>query len=265
MGEATVRNMTHDNPSYRIKTAVNVFDIIRVIHDSEGATLSDLEAEIDLARSTIHDYVQTLAELGYVIKDDGTFYTSLEFLRLGHKAKVIQTAWLQIKPALEEIGDETGENIWFVVEENGKAVYVDNYSGERVLYTFNAPGTREYLHCVAAGKAIMAHLPDERVDEIIDRHGLPKFTENTITDPAELRAEFEAIRERGVAFSRGERRDEIRGVATPIIDDGHVLGAITLGAPTKRLSGQFFTEELPNLVTGAANRIEFSFQQTNLQ
>ncbi|WP_336021627.1 IclR family transcriptional regulator [Halobellus salinisoli] len=257
--------MPRENSSYRIKTAANVFDIIRVIHDNEGATLTDLEDEIELARSTIHDYVQTLAEIGYVIKDDGTFYTSLAFLSLGHRAKLIQTAWRQIKPALEEIGDETGENIWFVVEENGKAVYVDNYSGDRVLYTFNTPGTREHLHCVAAGKAILAHLPEDRVDEIIDRHGLPQFTENTITDPAELKAEFETIRERGVAFSRGERRDEIRGVATPIIADGRVLGSITLGAPSKRLSGQFFTEELPNLVTGAANRIEFSFQQTNLE
>jgi DNA-binding IclR family transcriptional regulator len=257
--------MPRENSSYRIKSAANVFDIIRFIHEHDGATLAELDDEIELARSTIHDYVQTLRELGYVVKDDRTFYTSLEFLNFGHRAKLTQTAWRQVKPALEEIGDETGENIWFVVEENGKAVYVDNYSGERVIYTFNTPGTREYLHCVAAGKAILAHLPEERVDEIIEQHGLPQFTENTITDPAELKAEFEQIRERGVAFSRGERRDEIRGVATPIIDGDRVLGAITLGAPSKRLSGQFFTEELPNLVTGAANRIEFSFRQTDME
>ncbi|WP_144906423.1 IclR family transcriptional regulator [Halobellus captivus] len=257
--------MPRERPAYRIKTAANVFDIIRTLHQYEGATLDELDGEIDLARSTLYDYLQTLIEMGYVVRDDGAFYLSLEFLNLGNRAKLDRTAWKEVKPALKEIGDETGENIWFVVEENGKAVYVDHYSGDRVLYTFNKSGTREHLHCIAAGKAILAHLPDERVDEIIDRHGLPAFTDNTITDREELRAEFETIRERGVAFSRGERRAEIRGVATPIIDGDSVLGAITLGAPSKRLTGQFFTEELPNLVTGAANRIEFSFQQPTPQ
>jgi len=257
--------MPSEQPTYRIKTAANVFDIIRTLHETDGATLADLEGEVDLARSTLYDYLQTLVEMGYVVRDDGTFHISLEFLNLGNRAKLNRTAWQQIKPALKEIGEETGENIWYVVEENGKAVYVDHYSGDRVLYTFNKSGTREHLHCTAAGKAILAHLPSERVDEIIDQHGLPAFTDNTITDPETLRAEFETIRERGVAFSRGERRDEIRGVATPIIDGDCVLGAITLGAPSKRLTGQFFTQELPNLVTGAANRIEFSFQQPTPQ
>ncbi|MFC4440363.1 MULTISPECIES: IclR family transcriptional regulator C-terminal domain-containing protein [Natrialbaceae] len=35
-------------------------------------------------------------------------------------------------------------------------------------------GTRVYLHCTALGKAILAYLPEERVDAIIDRHGLQR-------------------------------------------------------------------------------------------
>jgi len=252
--------MTRNAPQREIKSVTNVFDILEVIHDEGGATLTEIHGEIDLAQSTLHDYLQTLTRHGYVIKEDQTYYVSLRFLDLGTQAKLTRTVWRDVRPGLVEVAKETGENVWFMVEENGYAVHVDNYSGERVLYEFNAPGTYEYLHCLAGGKAIMAHLSEERVDQIVDRRGLPKFTDSTITDRETLRSELAEIRERGIAFSDGERREEIRAVASPIVYGDEVLGAISVGAPTKRLTGDFFDGELPNLVSGAANRIEFSFE-----
>lgn len=254
--------MGGNTPEREIKTAVNIFDIIETIRDNQGMTLTELSENVDLARSTLHSYLQTLTDMEYLVRDDKQYYVSLKFLNLGNYAKNNRTAWRQVRPALEEIGDETGENVWFVVKENGSAVYVDNYSGSRVLYRFNTAGTREYLHCMAAGKAILAHLPEEQVNAIIKERGLPAFTENTITDREVLFKELERIREEGIAYSDGERSEEIRAVASPVMNGDQVIGAITLGAPTKRLTGEFFEEELPKLVSGAANRIEFSFRQS---
>jgi len=255
--------MPHNTPPREIKSVTNVFDILETVHDAGGATLTEIHEEIDLAQSTLHDYLQTLTRQGYLIKEDQTYFVSLRFLDFGTQAKLTRTVWREVRPGLVEVAKETGEIVWFMVEENGYAVHIDNHSGDRVLYNFHTSGTREYLHCIAGGKAIMAHLGEERVDEIIDRHGLPKFTENTITDRDALFSELAEIRDRGIAFSDGERRDEIRAVASPIVRGDEVVGAISVAAPTKRLTGDFFDGELPNLVSGAANRIEFSFEHGN--
>lgn len=253
--------MVDKNKPGMVNSAINSFDILEVIRDKQGATLTEIEEDIELARSTLYGYLTTLSETGYVIKDDDKYYISLKFLDLGGQAKAVRTPWQEVRPALEEIGKETGENVWFVVEENGSAVYVDNYSGSHVLHKVNTVGVREYLHCIAGGKAILAHLSRDRVNGIIDEHGLPEFTESTITDRHDLFDELEEIRNRGVAFSDGERHKEIRAVASPIRSGDRILGAVTLGAPSKRLTGEYFEKELPNIVSGAVNRLEFSFRQ----
>jgi len=248
-----------------IKSARNTVDIVEVVRRADGATLTEVAQEIDLARSTVHDYLQTLLGMEYLVKEGDEYHVSLKFLDLGHHSKLSRTAWRQVRPALEEIGDETGEHVWFVVEEYGTAVYVDSYSGSRVLSMFNAPGTREHLHCIAAGKAILAHLPTERVDQIVDRHGLPAHTERTITDRDGLHEELEQVRADEVAFCDGEWRDEIRAVASPVVRGDDVIGAVTFGAPRRRLSETDFYEDLPKLVSGAVNRLELSFRKDATQ
>jgi len=257
-GDRIRRIMRKD--AHTIKSTKTTVDILETIQVQKGATLTEVAEEIDLTRSTVHDYLQTLVSAGYLIKEDKRYNISLKLLDMGYHAKVKQTEWELVRPALREIGDETGEHAWFVVEENGKVVYVDNYSGRRVISLLNRPGTRHHIHCTAAGKAILANLPEERVEEILKKHGLPAYTERTLTNRSDLLSELEEIRESGVAFADGEWTERIRAVASPVIRDEEVIGAVTLGAPTKRLSGSYFHNELPQLVTGAVSRLEISFR-----
>ncbi|MFC6723549.1 IclR family transcriptional regulator [Halobium palmae] len=251
--------MDNDSQSRSIKSAERTFDIIEIVYQHEGATLTEISKEIDLARSTLHDYLKTHVNAGYLVKEGMQYYVSLRLMELGQHAKTTRTAWEEVKPVLREIGNETGEHVWFVVEEQGQGVYVDNYAGENVISLFNTPGVRHHLHCTAAGKSILAHLPEQRVTKILKRYGLPKFTDQTITDEAKLRDQLTEIRETGIAFADGEWNEGLRAVACPVIRDDEVLGAITLGAPTKRLSGSYYRDEIPSIVSGAVNRLELSF------
>jgi len=70
---------------------------------------------------------------------------------------------------------------------------------------------------VGVGKAILAQLSRDRVMEIVERHGLLKRTEQTITDPDELCAELEEIRDAGVAFDDEEYGNGLRCVAAPVM------------------------------------------------
>jgi DNA-binding IclR family transcriptional regulator len=101
----------------------------------------------------------------------------------------------------------------------------------------------------------MAYLPEALIDEIIDE-GLEQKTANTITDPDELRAEMERIREQGYASSNEESVAGMRAVAAPILQDRAVMGSISLAGPANRFVGERFEEEIPSQVCSAANELE---------
>ncbi len=115
------------------------------------------------------------------------------------------------------------------------AIQIDTHTGEAV-----------YLHNTALGKAILAHLPKERVEEIIDRHGLPSKTDRTITDKKELFETLEGVHERGIAFDDEERINGLRCVAVPILDNGKTIGAISVSGPKSRMDNERFREGIPN-------------------
>jgi DNA-binding IclR family transcriptional regulator len=68
------------------------------------------------------------------------------------------------------------------------------------------------LHATSTGKAFLAALPAAELDALL-RAPLRRFTETTITDPEELRAELDAVRARGYADSRGELEPALWGVS----------------------------------------------------
>ena len=113
----------------------------------------------------------------------------------------------------------------------------------------------------ALGKAILAHTPESRVEEILDRHGMPAITSNTVTERDALYEQFEAIRESGIAFDDEERVKGLRTVAAPILThDEEVLGAISVAAPTSRMKDERFREQIPELVKNAANVVELNIR-----
>jgi DNA-binding IclR family transcriptional regulator len=75
---------------------------------------------------------------------------------------------------------------------------------------------REMLpHSVSSGKALLAYLPEQRVEHIL-AEGLPRFTERTITDPAYLREELAQIRQQGYAVAREELEEASSASLVPL-------------------------------------------------
>lgn len=247
----------------KLKSARKLFDIIETVEALEAAGASEIASHLDLAVSTVHDHLTTLVELGYLQKEDRTYRLGLTFLRLGENARYNLEAYPLVEPYLEKVAEETGESAWFVAEENGLAVYVAKVRGEVGVETANRIGRRSKLHYHAGGKAILAHLPRERVEAIVDQHGLPGLTENTITDLETLFDELATIRDQGYAQNDNEEIVGTRSVAAPILVDDHVLGAISVGGPTNRLKGERFERELPDLVSGVTNEIELKIQYSD--
>ena len=240
-----------------IKSTRTAFAIVEALHDARRARLTELAERVDIANSTAHEHLATLQELGYVVEEDGEFGLSLKFLDHGTQAKRRYRTLVEAStPALEGLVAETDETVNLVVEEHGQAVYVDRLTGERGVPTNSWVGKRKPLHAISAGKAILAHLSEDRLEAIVADRELSPATDRTITAREQLQRELEEIRERGVSFNDRESHDRIRAVGTPIVLDGHVHGAVSVAGPAKRLTGEYFRAEIPDLLLGAVNEIE---------
>ncbi|WP_415383322.1 IclR family transcriptional regulator [Halosimplex sp. TS25] len=242
-----------------VKTAQTTFQILETLKRKNGATLTELTAEFDLSNSSIHNYLKTLEEDGYVVKNGQEYKIGLRLLDLGGFARRDRRLYDIAKSEVTSLAESTGEMANLLVEEKGMGVYLHRAHGDNAVKTDSYIGQRVHLHNTALGKAILAYFPEERVDEIIEQHGLPCTTPNTITTRDALFEELETIREEGVAFDDEARVKGLRCVAVPIVNNNdHVEGAISVSGPTSRLQDEYFTQELPEELESAANVIELN-------
>lgn len=242
-----------------VRTTEKTLRLIELLKQRDGGRVTELANQLDMGKSAVHNHLSTLEEHGYVIKNDETYRLGLKLLELGGYTRDRLSLYEIAEPEVKGIAEETGERANLMTEEDGEGVYLYRSKGEQAIDLDTYTGLRVPLHTTALGKAILAYMPRERVEEIIDQRGLAQPTENTIADRDALFDRLELVRERGFALDDEERLVGLRCVAAPIeTADGTVLGAISVSAPTSRMGTERFEGEIPDVVRGAANVIELS-------
>lgn len=254
-GESEYGFMANNRGITSIETTL---DVIETLASLGEAGVSELADELGLANSTVHDHLVTLERRGYVVKHERRYRAGTKFLGVGTQIRRHLEVFNVAKPELKRLADETGEHVNLMIEEDGIGVLLYTVMGENAVQVVAHDGSRTLLHITAPGKVILAHLPDERVEEILDRYGLPAETKNTITDEGRLMEELDQIRERGYGIDREESLEGMWGVAVPIIrrDNDEIRGAISVYGPRSRTDAGEFEEDLPQLLLKAANVIE---------
>lgn len=245
----------------RIKTVETVFDVVETLKEMDAATITEVAEHLDLAPSTVHGHLVSLEKRGYVVKRDNVYRLGLQFLGHGMHAKTSRVLSNTAQEPIEQLAEEMGEATWTMVEEHGQAIYLNDARSAKGMQTYRL-GKSTHLHTTAGGKSILAELPDEQVDAIVDEHGLPARTENTITDRATLFDELKLIRERGYSLNRGERLEGAWAVASPLLHEEEIVGAVGVSGPEYRMHGDRFKDELPEAVLGTKNVIELKLHQS---
>lgn len=247
---------TAKNP---VKSTKTTFEIVEALKALGGAGVTEVADHLGLPKSTAHNYLTTLEEAEYVVKRDAEYQVGIRFLELGAYARNELQLYEIAKEEIDKLAAETGELGNLLVEEHGRGSYLHRARGDQAVKVEEHVGTRVYLHSTALGKAILAHLPAERQEAIVDAHGLPPRTEQTTTDREALEEELATIREQGYSQDDEERIAGLRCVAAPVLsNDGRVLGAVSVSAPTNRMRGDVFHEEMPAKVEEAVNVIELN-------
>lgn len=244
-----------ESDSYPLKSVGKAFNIIEALEQNEGMTMSELASEFDMPRSTAHVYLKTLTETGYIVRQADEYHLGFRFLKHGgyvrHRHQIYQAA----KSEIDKLARRTGEVVDFGVEENGKRVLVYKSEGPESLTRKPVTGDYVHIHMTALGKAMLATFEEQRVDEIVSRHGLPQATQYTIDDLDDLHAELDRTRERGYSIENQERREGIRAVGAAIEHEGESPSAISISGPMSQLTDDY-VEELQQQIHDSINVIQ---------
>lgn len=250
--------MEPDTEVDSIEAVDRSIQIVETLRELEGAGVTEIAEELGWAKSTAFTHLRTLEKNEYLVRDGDEYDLSLRFLDFGEYVKDRRAVYSSIEPRLDELASRTGKRVQFITNEHGYGVYVRIAEGNHSVNTGSTLGRRRtVLHATAAGKSILAYLPESEVERILDRRGLPRLTQNTITDRAELYDELAAIRDRGYAINHEEHIQGLRAIAAPVRTPAdEVVGSISIADAAHRMKGESFEEELPELLLGVANEVE---------
>ena len=186
---------------------------------------SEIARELGLTRSTAHRYIATLSRLGYLQQDGVTRRYGLgpRVLDLGFTAINSMELRHVAAPQLRRLCDETGHTVNMAILDETDIVYVERVRASRgrqnEIDLDLHVGSRLPAYCTSLGKVLLAYLPPERRDEILDAVLLARRGPNTITSRRELVAELERVRAAGMAVNNEELAYGLRSIAV------HVLAA----------------------------------------
>lgn len=246
-----------DGQSRTIGSVHRACAIIGYLMETDAAGVTEIADALEFSKGTVHNHLSTLYEQGFIQKDHGTYRLGYKFVEIGEKVKRSVPIYEMTRRELSRLAKETGEYTQLMIEDDGMGIYLIKIGGENAIGSDYHVGERQYLHYSAAGKAILAHLPDEHVDQIVDQHGLTPLTEYTVTEKETLYEQLESVRERGFALSDQETAIGIRAVGAPILNrTGKVLGAISISGPVRRIPDDEFESEFPDMLMQIANIIE---------
>ncbi|MFC4540352.1 IclR family transcriptional regulator [Halosolutus amylolyticus] len=218
-----------------VESTRKTFDIIEELVKEGELSVQEITEKLDAPKTTVHGHLRSLEQLGYVINDGQKYQTSTRFIALGELTRNRMELFNVAKHKIDDLANATGEQASIVIEERFKAVTLYTSKGEKAIELEPFAGQWFPMHTIAAGKAILAHFPDEEKEKYIETHGLEQRTENTYTDREALYEEFDRIVEQGYATDAEEHKEGLSGIAVPILDGETVKGAINLFGPSSRM------------------------------
>jgi DNA-binding IclR family transcriptional regulator len=238
------------------------FSVLEKVCRSETPlSLSELAKESDLSIGAIQRLTYTLEKLGLLERDQRTkrFRAGSRMISL---ALTITTDLELIKvahPYLQALSDEIGEVVGLGAIEGDNIILVDIIHTQQLLNINMNAGAAIAPHATATGKAILAFLPNTRVEQILTLHGLPKLTSNTITSTRSYKKELKQVKERGFSTAFDENAYGLTTIGAPVRNsDGEVVAAMTVMVPSMKIPKEKFVSTFKKKVVHTADQISLA-------
>ena len=205
--------------------------------ERRALNLAELAATAGMTTSSAQRCVHTLAQLGYLARDERQRRWMLTPLALsvGYPYLAGHPVIEQATTHLVDLNQACGESVSLSEPDGLDMVFIARFPSHKRFFIHMPVGRRLPMYCTAAGRAYLSALPPEEAREIIERSNYRKFTAHTVTDPKRVLELVVSARELGYGWAREECYRGDLTIGAPIVGEhGRPVAAVGISGPTSR-------------------------------
>jgi DNA-binding IclR family transcriptional regulator len=228
-----------DSPSAAVERALTMLEAVAV--EAEGLSNAEISRKLNIPKSSASYILRTLETQGYLTRDEesGKYRVGLKILSLSRGA----LSGLDVRgvalPIMRHLTQQTGLTSHLAILDGPDAVYIEKVEPEGFIRMDTWVGRRMRVHATSVGKALVAHIPQDRLEAIVEKSGMEKRTPKTITTLPRLLKELEKVRDQGYGVDDEENNLGARCVAAPVFNDrGLIEAGLGLSGTTQQVSPQ---------------------------
>lgn len=200
-------------------------------------TTTQLAARAGLPASTAYRLVGDMLAYDLLEKDaDGRLRIGVGMWELANRTSEAVALADVARPLMHRVHDAIGQLVQLSILREREILVIERLAAPDAIENVLQIGGRLPVHASSAGLVLLAFAP-RQVQEAHLRPPLPRVTDETVTDPAQLRSLLAWIRTAKVAELPGHMVADSTGIAVPVLDPrGNVVAALGAVQPTEGLS-----------------------------
>lgn len=247
-----------------IKSLDRAMEVFEYLSQAQGKALTELSDEMRQAPATVYRILVTLQGRGLV-----EFDHEEQVWHIGPQAFVIGSRFLRrtslverARPIMRKLMETTSETANLGIEKEGLVLFLSQVETHESIRAFFPPGTLSPMHASGIGKALLAHMDEDRLNRRLAAANLQAFTDQSITSPEALKKDLAAIRLRGFSVDNEEKTTGMRCIAAPVFDmNREAVAGLSVSGPTSRV-GATEIERLSRPVMEAARQLTLAIGGT---
>lgn len=223
-----------------LQTFLKGLQILELTARNQGLRLADISREMHLPPSNTTLYLNTLLQADLIIRDPETrkFFVSPRAIALFGNAG--SNLVHQLLPSAEEpmmtLHKLFNENVLLAVQKNNTFVFIKYITTNHLMRIGIDPEPEFSMHISAAGRAILAFLPEKEITRYVKKASFVKLTEKTVDSEESLRKVLHQTLKNGYAFNAGEFEEGVMAVAAPVIVHNRPIASLVVQFPAFRHS-----------------------------
>ncbi len=228
--------------------------------------VTEIAKSLSISKSTVFGVLKALQESGFVAKNRSTkkYTIGQELFELANTVLRGGELTAVARPFLEKLVETTDETVFLCVKEDHTVKVLDTVEAKKTLKISSPVGTKLPITASVLCKVFLSPFSNDEIRNFLKERGLPKYTENSITDLEHFIEEIEKTRKNGYGLDLEEYLKGVRAIAALVYSRDVPAGAICILGFTASMTDGKLHGMAMNLLE-AAHKISRNLSQLNIK
>ena len=242
MAPSAVKVSAQANRNYNVPNLVRAFEILELMaREPQGWSVTAIADRLGFPKNSVFRICRSLHGMGYLRQTQKTYFLSPKLLAVAYAALGQQNLVEKAIDVMRDLRDKTNETTLFGILLGAEGVVLEQVVSNHPMKYIVDVGHRFPLHTSAPGKAMLAFLPRDERDRIVEQLDFKKYTQHSITSRKNFLRVLEEVREAGYSVDNCERLDGINCVGAPVLNFRKLpIAAVWVTGPDFRLPPSVF-------------------------